>query len=223
MATEYTTVILDPRAQAYLRARLEKGPILGPLLVSTRGLGDGIIWTRMPADVDQDSLYEFAVGGKLEGKEVKYGISPHGSIHKMTRIPNMDSDLTAIIRDFLTENADGGVIFEDQLFEPGDACLERAAGRLVFAGDVTFRVVCSDDADPSTVETVIRQARSPELIGVLLESTTFRSEAVRSTIDSAALKEMARNAVKIVISSYDLEGFLIWEPSDADGGTDVSS
>jgi hypothetical protein len=220
MMSPLTERELGPRALDYLKRMLSAGKALSKHILTTSELGQGRIVTFLPSDITTEEANKFTTGGKLPAEspnQVTFRRGEHAIPFSASRVPNVDSWLIRTIKACLENEGDSLCLFENALAAAGDRWLDQSAiGTWICNRDVYHFVTQTDARDEKLLDATVRGAKSvyPPLIGAV---TRYPSVAQLpphgGTVTDALLEDMATRSIKVFVSAYDGEGYLIWTKS----------
>jgi hypothetical protein len=215
---DWKKVSLGLDAVEYVRECLLKGHTLSQCMLERGDLFQGTVFACVPSSVNSRTAGNFRDGPLLPEPKPETHIhqrSKDGSTLTLVPVPNTDKILAEVVKTFLEMTKAGSCVFEEAVARPSDPCMSSSTTEWIEYDDEVYYFLLHSDASLPKIQQAIRQAASvyPGLIGVMTRMLDSEFSLKRKRITASGLRELARNAAKIIIGAYDGEGYLIWERS----------
>lgn len=187
-------------ALGYLKDRLAHGRQLAKELLHLP-LEGGLLFTYLPEGVDREAAGRFEAAGPGAGSEME-----------------IEQHIADFASAYLEPSPKACAVFEHALANPTDAFLSAQSGDVVFFHNTDVYYLATRDGPP--VLQALRRAKTAYLcVGALTAVAGVPAIRNRLHVSGEAIAALARNTNYILVSAYDLEGYLIWSreqaPADA--------
>lgn len=211
---EYT---LGPAALDFIREeRLAVGHTLAKLLLQSLDLHSGRVSVFFPPGLSVDQLQlDFEGGGMLPFPPESEGrrfTQDDGMKVVVTPVPQVDSDLIAIIMKHIQTGDEPLCIMENAMVKPSYPAASDSETQILVFRDEVYHLVRGGLLSARYIRRAIGKADSGfMLIGAL--TSLPRESAILPTEREIAVEKlrlMAERTVKVFTVAYDGEGYLIW-------------
>lgn len=213
MVEQFTDVWLGVEALKYLIECLEAGGPLSRALLKSQDFASGSIRTRLPSGTTAAMAEQIEEGGKTKSSGEEGTFWGFGTPHRMVRISDTLDELAKEIHTSL-RSAARSCLLENELAVPSDPVLASYRSRMIICGASVYHLVCPDD-DLGLVRAAIREARSATFfVGVISGYRFVQCSPLASAVSSIdELADCAAQALAVMVSAYDGESYLVWEPT----------
>lgn len=185
--------IVTTRVLPYVYKHLDSGRTLSSLL-KTIDLSKGEFWTYIPSNINEEDIYNLSCRGTM-------------SLLK----PHIQNLVVEMIQDFLLKDTSSFCVLEDALAFPTDPfLLDIAYPKYCSFGNDVYYYLSVGDADQEKIKLAISRSKSFLLTAVLTTVASDIHFRPKAQLKESDLRTIIDGLKKIIMSSYDGQGYLIW-------------
>ncbi len=207
MCDEFLRIDLQDKPLKYAQERLKHGRVLTQLILDRLELGEGNWWTFFGPDQRPKNLERFQAS--------TFDIGPEEA-KQLPEYPNTVASLVEIIYRHLTSRPDAVCVFEDAISDPSDRWLQSSVSRRMVCNDTVLFFVTAEDESREKIRMTILEAQDvyPGLAGCMSSlPEEIQLPTLNGRISVGDLQILVERTTHLIVSAFDSEAYLIWEPN----------
>jgi len=202
---------LDSRAIDYIRdTLLEEGNTLSKLFISNQQLSLGNVFTIVPQNTSEESLYHFNYSIMPPGKKRKVKLGKQYVI--VEEVQTTRDWLIHWLYNQLKVSPNLITIFEGDFVFESSQCL---TSLMTYRREVYYYVIGGKDVKVKSIKCAINMGKAFPKIGFVVSLnqdllSTYKKEK-KVKIKKKDLELFSQNIKIAIVGAYDFESFIIWE------------